>query len=214
MLLSSVESGRRILSFGDRQVFVHSSDLPFITAIRREKTYEANRGTVKERVTEVERVPLADVSETGGGLTFSAKGHSVSVAVSELPDGVQLALSGEDGWAYEFRLQLPRCARTRHKRASSRGRHVRAGRSGTALDAKQVASVPSGFPAGGEGRVRRHHGRKSDAEDLKTYEKSRRRPPAFLYACVIRSWRRRCVLPLPQPPQQQLCPRAGRTPSE
>lgn len=104
MLLSSVESGRRILSFGDRQVFVHSSDLPFITAIRREKTYEANRGTVKERVTEVERVPLADVSETGGGLTFSAKGHSVSVAVSELPDGVQLALSGEDGWAYEFRL--------------------------------------------------------------------------------------------------------------
>ena len=48
MLLSSVESGRRILSFGDRQVFVHSSDLPFITAIRREKTYEANRGTVKD----------------------------------------------------------------------------------------------------------------------------------------------------------------------
>ena len=104
MLSSHVAAGCRTLVFDDRQVLSHSSEHPFATAIRREKTYEANRGTVKETVTEVERIPLTDVSETGDAVVLSAGGHSLSIGISELKDGVQLAFAGEAGWAYEFRL--------------------------------------------------------------------------------------------------------------
>ena len=104
MLSFQNQSNGRTLVFGDRQVLSHSSDHPFATAIKREKTYEANRGTVKETVTEVERVPLVDLAEKDGAFTLSAKGHSLSVATTEQPDGVQLAFTGEDGWAYEFTL--------------------------------------------------------------------------------------------------------------
>ena len=104
MLSSHVLSDCWTLAFRNLPILSHRTDLPFATAIRREKTYESNRGTVRETVTEVERVPLADISETGGAIVLSAKGHSLSITLSELPDGVQLAFSGEDGWAYEFRL--------------------------------------------------------------------------------------------------------------
>ena len=81
MLSFQNRSGCLTLMSGERQVFFHSPEHPFITAIRREKTYEANRGTVKETVTEVERVPLTDVSQTGDTLVFQKDGHTVSVTV-------------------------------------------------------------------------------------------------------------------------------------
>lgn len=104
MLISTVSSGQWTLSFDGRPVSEHRSDVPFATAVRREKTYEADHGTVRETVTETARVPLTDVSETADGVTLSADGHALSIAVSEQTDGVQLAFSGEEGWAYEFRL--------------------------------------------------------------------------------------------------------------
>ena len=104
MLSSRMQSGSWTLAFNDRQILSHSPEHPFLTAIRREKTYETDRGTVKETVTEVERVPLTDVFETGDTVVLSAKAHSVSVTLTERADGARLAFSGEPGWAYEFRL--------------------------------------------------------------------------------------------------------------
>ena len=94
MLSFQNQSDVRTLVFGDRQIFSHSPEHPFAIAIKREKTYEADRGTVKETVTEVERVPLTEVSESGGVLMFSANGHSLSVAMTEQPDSVQLDFTG------------------------------------------------------------------------------------------------------------------------
>ncbi len=104
MLSFQNQSDVRTLVFGDRQIFSHSPEHPFAIAIKREKTYEADRGTVKETVTEVARVPLVDFAEKDGAFTLSAKGHSLSVALTEQPDGVQLDFTGEEGWAYEFTL--------------------------------------------------------------------------------------------------------------
>ena len=104
MLSFQNQSGRYQLMCGDRQVLVHAPGFSFATAIRREKTYQADRGTVKETVTEVARVPLTDVSENGETVVFSAEGHSLSVTVSEKKNGAQLMFSGEEGWSYEFRL--------------------------------------------------------------------------------------------------------------
>ena len=104
MLSFQNQSGRRTLSFGGRQVFSHSPEHPFATAIRREKTYETDRGTVKETVTEVARVPLTDVSESGDTLVFKKDGHCLSVTMTGQSNGVQLGFLGEEGWAYEFAL--------------------------------------------------------------------------------------------------------------
>ena len=104
MLISKVSSGQWTLSFDERPVAEHSSDFPFATAIHREKTYEADRGTVKETVVETARVPLTDVTETADGVTLSKDGHALSIGISEQPNGVSFAFSGEEGWAYEFRL--------------------------------------------------------------------------------------------------------------
>ena len=104
MLTSQMQSGQWTLFWGERELCAHRADLPFATAIRREKTYEANRGTVKETVTEVERVPLTDVSESGGSVVFSANGHALSIAIEDRDEGALLTFTGEAGWAYEFRL--------------------------------------------------------------------------------------------------------------
>ena len=104
MLKSERTADQWTLSFDGRILFTHSSDRPFATAIRREKTYETDRGTVKEHVTEVARIPLCEVSENGDLWMLSAEGHTLSVEPIEQTGGVLLALSGEDGWAYEFRL--------------------------------------------------------------------------------------------------------------
>lgn len=76
----------------------------FITAVRCDKQYKANRGTVKVTETEAERIPLTQISENGNEITFSASGHSVSMTVSQLSGGICAKLCGEDGWAYEFRI--------------------------------------------------------------------------------------------------------------
>ena len=104
MLSSELQSGSWTVSRNEKTLFTHTKERPFITAIRREKTYEANRGTVKETVTEVERVPLTEVEERDGAVVLSANGRSVSVAIEEQEEGVRLSLTGEAGWAYEFRL--------------------------------------------------------------------------------------------------------------
>ena len=104
MLISEVRSGQWTLALDGRTLLEHRPDRPFATAIRREKTYEANRGTVKEHVTEVERVALTEISRNGNAVTLSANGHSLSVDVAEQPGGALLTFAGEDGWAYEFRL--------------------------------------------------------------------------------------------------------------
>ncbi len=104
MLTSQIQSGQWTLSWGERELCAHRADLPFATAIRREKKYEANRGTVKETIMEVERVPLTDVSESGGSVVLSANGHSLSITIEEQDDGALLSFTGEAGWAYEFRL--------------------------------------------------------------------------------------------------------------
>lgn len=104
MLSFSVDGPRFTLSHNGRAILIHSAEHPFATAIRREKTYESNRGTVKETVTEIARVPLTDVSENGDTVVLSAKGHSLSITVCEQADGAKLSFSGEAGWAYEFRL--------------------------------------------------------------------------------------------------------------
>ena len=92
------------LSFDGRPVLSHAAECPFVTAIKREKTYETNRGTVKETVTETERIPLNSVREDGDTITLSAEGHDLSIRVAEQADGVSLFFTGEAGWAYAFRL--------------------------------------------------------------------------------------------------------------
>ena len=78
--------------------------LPVVTAVRREKVYHANRGTVTATVVERERIALTELRADGERFTFSAQGHSLTAAASDVPGGIQLALEGEDGWAYEFRF--------------------------------------------------------------------------------------------------------------
>ena len=104
MLSSCIQSDSWTLAFNDHEILSHSPEHSFLTAVRREKTYEADRGTVKETVTEVERIPLTEIAENGDTFVLSAKGHSLSVTVTERADGVKLSFSGEAGWAYEFRL--------------------------------------------------------------------------------------------------------------
>lgn len=92
-----VKQGRRTLFTAGK----HS----FVTAVRREKEYRANRGTVKTTVVERERIALTDVCADGDVITFSAQGHSLTVTVRRLENGAALDLAGEPGWAYEFRVK-------------------------------------------------------------------------------------------------------------
>lgn len=104
MLHTYIEAERWTLSYGDQVLLHHSADCPFATAIRREKSYVSRRGTVKVQITEAERIPLTAVGEDGAALLFSAGGHSLRVVAVPCEGGAELTLSGEEGWAYEFRL--------------------------------------------------------------------------------------------------------------
>ena len=104
MLSSQLSAGAWTVSRNEKTLFTHTKEQPFVTAIRREKIYEANRGTVKETVTEAERVPLTEVEERDGAVVLSANGHTVSVVLEEQDEGVRLSFAGEAGWAYAFRL--------------------------------------------------------------------------------------------------------------
>jgi len=97
--------GRLALTADGLVLLEHTPQAPFITAVRHEKTYRSVRGSVKEQVREVERVPLTQAELTGGSeAVFSAGARHVNASISEVDGAIKLSFSGEDGWAYEFRL--------------------------------------------------------------------------------------------------------------
>ena len=98
------ESNLLMLRRGKNVLLRHSEDRPFATAVRQEKTYTANRGTVKTAVRVAERIPLTAVKQEGDSVVLSGGGHSLRITMQKAPLGMDLALEGEDGWSYEFRL--------------------------------------------------------------------------------------------------------------
>lgn len=105
MFRSEFSDGRWTLTMDGVLLLEHTISTPFITAIRHEKTYQSVRGSVKEQVREVERVPLAQLEFTSENeVVFSGGAQRVSLSLSERGGAVRLDFSGEDGWAYEFRL--------------------------------------------------------------------------------------------------------------
>ena len=103
MVRTSFENGW-LLTLDGRTLLEHSPERPFVSAIRREKTYAVHRGTVKEQVREAERTALTEVTRTEDGVVLSGGGRRLAVAVRPCAVGVELELTGEPGWAYEFRL--------------------------------------------------------------------------------------------------------------
>ena len=97
-------SNTLMIRTGKNVLLRHSADHPFATAVRQEKTYTSNRGTVKTAVREAERIPLTDVTYKGKDVVLSGGGHSLRITMEKVPLGTDLALEGEDGWSYEFRL--------------------------------------------------------------------------------------------------------------
>ena len=129
MLRSQVLDHTWTLSLGDSPFIAHTPDAPFALALRREKTYESDRGTVTEHVVEAERIPLADVRETADGLVLSGAGHQLTVQAVPCPGGVDLLFTGEEGWAYVFTLAaLDREAvfggGEQYRQTNLRGEHV------------------------------------------------------------------------------------------
>ncbi len=104
MLLSQVSNNTWTLSIDGVPYIVHTPQAPFAVALRREKTYESDRGTVKETVVEAERIPLADAEETEDGVVLSGGGHGLKVRMVPCAGGVDLVFTGEEGWAYCFAL--------------------------------------------------------------------------------------------------------------
>ena len=107
MLLSKVSKNGWTLSIDQKPYIVHTPQTPFALALRREKTYESDRGTVKEHVVEAERVALTDVREAADGVILSGGGHSLRVQTIPCDGGVDLLFTGEAGWAYSFSLAAP-----------------------------------------------------------------------------------------------------------
>ena len=104
MLLSQVSQNTWTLSLDGVPYIVHTPQAPFAVALRREKTYESDRGTVKETVVEAERVPLTTVEETGEGVLLSGGGHRLQIRIRPCERGADLVFTGEEGWAYRFGL--------------------------------------------------------------------------------------------------------------
>ena len=103
MLRSRVAGSGWRLRLDGELLLSHSAERPFVTAIRQEKAYTADRGTVSTRTVEAERLVLSP-EESGDGLLFSAREHELRVRLTEEAGGVRLDFEGEEGWAYEFRL--------------------------------------------------------------------------------------------------------------
>ena len=104
MLRSQVLENAWTLSLGGVPYIAHRPETPFAVALHREKTYESDRGTVKETVVEAERIPLAEVVQDGDTLTLCGGGHALTIRVLPCPGGVDLVFAGEAGWAYAFTL--------------------------------------------------------------------------------------------------------------
>ncbi|MBR3200604.1 MAG: alpha-glucosidase [Mogibacterium sp.] len=78
---------------------------PFVSAIRHEKTYSTNRGTVKETIVELEHAHLDGIERMSDStFVMSGDGHSLKMEVRECDLGCELFFEGEEGWAYEFRI--------------------------------------------------------------------------------------------------------------
>ena len=104
MLKSELRENLWTVSLDGRLSLLHSGERPFVTALRREKSYKANRGTVKEEIKEVERCPLTALRQEGERLLFTGNGRRLVLRMEEIEQGVRLELEGEEGWAYEFCL--------------------------------------------------------------------------------------------------------------
>lgn len=105
MLKSSVSWNTWTLSAGERRLLSHTPTRPFATAVRQEKRYSANRGSVKTEVAETARVPLTDLREEADGvLCFFSGERCLRVRPEEEKNGFTLHFTGEKGWSYEFRL--------------------------------------------------------------------------------------------------------------
>lgn len=100
----SIEYGSAALRvIADGCTLLSSADTHFVTAVRKEKTYTSVRGSVKESVVERERIPLGSLTAEGEGVfIFSGGGHAVRAEIRECELGCEIALSGKEGWGYEF----------------------------------------------------------------------------------------------------------------
>ena len=104
MIRSELQNGVWTLRLGERLLLEHSPQRPFAVALRREKTYAASRGTVKESVAESQRTPLTEITLAGDCVKLSGGERSLTLRLTERPDGAAIQMTGEPGWAYEFCL--------------------------------------------------------------------------------------------------------------
>ena len=104
MLTIECDARQLSLRLGETLLLSHSPERPFATALHREKSYQTDRGTVKETVRETARTPLRELRREDGGFLLSGEGRSLRLTPVEIEGGVQLMLEGEPGWAYEFSL--------------------------------------------------------------------------------------------------------------
>ncbi len=103
--ITRLENGDWALILGAETLLTGSEQEPFAVAVRREKNYTANRGTVKVEITETGRVPLTALTqEADGTLVFSGEGHALRLMPRGVAGGIEFAMEGEKGWAYEFRI--------------------------------------------------------------------------------------------------------------
>ncbi len=105
MIRSLISDGSWSLYSGDVLLARHSPERPLVTAVRREKRYSTDRGTVKEQVVERESTPLTELCEADeGGFTLGGGERRLRVELTETELGVRLSLEGEPGWGYVFTL--------------------------------------------------------------------------------------------------------------
>ena len=103
MQSSRVENGVWSVFAGKREFRLQTPEKPFATAIRREKVYYTDHGSVKETVTETERTALRGLRVLeDGSVELSSGSRVLTVKPADETDGVTLEFAGEEGWAYEF----------------------------------------------------------------------------------------------------------------
>ena len=98
------ENGVYEWKLGDRTILRHTKEEPFATAVLREKTYTADRGTVKEEIVTKERIPLTDCTVTDTGVTFSGGGIELLINPNPTKNGVNALLTGPQDYTFEFSL--------------------------------------------------------------------------------------------------------------
>ena len=96
MMKLDLSPGHLTLFLDGRAALTHSPERPFVTAVRREKSYVSDRGTVKTSVTEIERVPLTELREEAGRTVFSSGEHSLTMFARPCESGAELLLMYEE----------------------------------------------------------------------------------------------------------------------